>query len=70
MAGAIARTPLSAAVTVFAAWAVALAAVSFATSQPPYYWPAVAPHLHLPGLHSLVTSAATWLVRHTHVRLF
>jgi hypothetical protein len=73
MAGAVARNPLSSAVTVLAAWAVAFAAVTFAASQTPYYWPVMTPHLHLhlPGVGSLVSSAATWLVRHTpHVRLF
>jgi hypothetical protein len=52
---------------------VAFAAVTFAASQTPYYWPVMTPHLHLhlPGVGSLVSSAATWLVRHTpHVRLF
>jgi hypothetical protein len=64
MAGAIARTPVSAAVTVFAAWAVAFAAVTFAASQTPYYWPMMTPHL--PGLHSLLSSAANWLLKNTH----
>jgi hypothetical protein len=60
-------------VTVLAAWAVALAAVMFAASQTPYYWPVMTPHLHLhlPGIGGLVSSAANWLVKHTpHVRLF
>jgi protein kinase-like protein len=64
MAGAIARGRLAATVTVLTAWALAVAAILFATSQPPYYWPAVAPHL--PALHGLVSSAASWLLRHTH----
>jgi hypothetical protein len=64
MAGAIARTRISAAVTVFAAWAVAFAAVTFAASQTPYYWPMMTPHL--PGLHSLLSSAANWLLKNTH----
>ena len=65
MAGAAARTPTSAAVTALAVWALAAGAVLFAWSQAPYYWPAMAPHL--PGLHSLITSAANWLLRNTHV---
>ncbi len=64
MAGAAARTPTSAAVTALAVWALAAGAVLFAWSQAPYYWPAMAPHL--PGLHSLITSAANWLLRNTH----
>jgi hypothetical protein len=64
MAGAIARTRISSAVTVFAAWAVAFAAVTFAASQTPYYWPMMTPHL--PGLHSLLSSAANWLLKNTH----
>ena len=64
MAGAVARTPASAAVTALAVWGVAIAAVMFAWSQTPYYWPAMAPHL--PGLHSLITSASHWLLRYTH----
>ncbi len=65
MAGAAARTPTSAAVTALAVWALAAGAVLFAWSQAPYYWPAMAPHL--PGLHSLIMSAANWLLRNTHV---
>ncbi len=49
MAGAVARTRTSAAATALAVWALAVAAVLFASSQNPYYWPAIAPHL--PGLH-------------------
>ena len=64
MASAAARTPTSAAVTAVAVWALAAGAVLFAWSQAPYYWPAMAPHL--PGLHSLITSAANWLLRNTH----
>ena len=64
MAGLAARTPMSAAVTAFAVWALAAAAILFASSQAPYYWPALAPHL--PGLHSLITSAANWLLRNIH----
>jgi serine/threonine protein kinase len=65
MAGVLARNRVSAAVTALAVWALAAAAVLFASSQTPYYWPAVAPHL--PGLHGLITSAANWLLRHVHV---
>ncbi len=45
MAGVLARTPTSAAVTALAVWALAAGAVLFAWSQAPYYWPAMAPHL-------------------------
>jgi serine/threonine protein kinase len=64
MAGVLARNRVSAAVTALAVWALAAAAVLFASSQTPYYWPAVAPHL--PALHSVITSAANWLLRHVH----
>jgi serine/threonine protein kinase len=64
MAGVLARTRMSAAVTALAVWALAVAAVLFASSQTPYYWPALAPHL--PALHGLITSAANWLLQHTH----
>jgi serine/threonine protein kinase len=64
MAGVLARNRMSTAVTALAVWGLAAAAVLFASSQTPYYWPAVAPHL--PGLHSLITSAASWLLKHTH----
>jgi hypothetical protein len=64
IAGVLARTRMSAAVTALAVWGLAAAAVLFASSQTPYYWPAVAPHL--PGLHGLITSAANWLLKHTH----
>ncbi len=64
MAGLAARTAMSTAVTAFAVWALAVAAILFASSQTPYYWPAVAPHL--PGLHALITSVANWLLRYTH----
>jgi hypothetical protein len=65
MAGAVARTPASAAAIAVAVWAVAAAAVLFASSQTPYYWPVADPHLpwQLPGLHSLITSASHWLLR-------
>jgi hypothetical protein len=65
MAGAVARTPASAVVIAVAVWGVAAAAVLFASSQTPYYWPAADPHLpwQLPGLHSLITSASHWLLR-------
>ncbi len=68
MAGAVARTPASAAVIALAVWALAVAAVMFASSQTPYYWPAMAvPAGHLPGLHSLITSASHWLLQYTHL---
>jgi hypothetical protein len=63
MAGALARTPLTAAVTALAVWALAVGAVIFAVSQVPYYWPVLSPHLptlhgwplvgHLPRLHGI-----------------
>ena len=43
MAGALARTPLTAAVTALAVWALAAGAVIFAASQAPYYWPVNGP---------------------------
>jgi hypothetical protein len=65
MAGAVARTRTTAAVTALVVWALAVAAVLFASSQTPYYWPTVTPHL--PGVHNLVTSASHWLLAHTHL---
>ncbi len=64
MAGTLARTRVSAAATALAVWALAVAAVTFAWSQTPYYWPAMAPHL--PGLHGLIMSASNWLLKHAH----
>jgi hypothetical protein len=64
MAGVLARTRTSAAVTALVVWGLAAAAVLFASSQAPYYWPAVAPHL--PALHGAITSAANWLLKYTH----
>jgi hypothetical protein len=64
MAGTLARTRVSAAATALAVWALAVAAVMFAWSQTPYYWPAMAPHL--PGLHGLITSTSSWLLKHAH----
>jgi hypothetical protein len=68
MAGAVARTRTSAAAIALSVWALAVAAVLFASSQTPYYWPAVALPIpgHLPGLHSLITSASHWLLRNIH----
>ena len=65
MAGAVARTRTSAAVIALSVWAFAVAAVLFASSQTPYYWPSVAPHL--PSLHHLIVSASDWLLRNTHL---
>ncbi|HEX3310257.1 MAG TPA: serine/threonine-protein kinase [Streptosporangiaceae bacterium] len=65
MAGAVARTRTSAAAITLSVWALAVAAVLFATSQAPYYWPAVEPHL--PSLHHLVMSVSDWLLRNTHL---
>jgi serine/threonine protein kinase len=69
MAGAVARTPASAAAVALVVWGVAAAAVLFAWSQPPYYWPATEPHLpwHWPGLHNVIMSASHWLL--AHIRL-
>jgi hypothetical protein len=77
MMGPLARTRSSATIAALATWAVAAAAVTFAMSQPPYFWPiqapvlphtAVVPHLPmLPSLHSLVTPAANWLTRNAHL---
>ncbi|HEU5386522.1 MAG TPA: protein kinase [Streptosporangiaceae bacterium] len=69
MAGAVARTPASAAAVAIVVWGVAAAAVLFAWSQPPYYWPATEPHLpwHWPGLHNVIMSASHWLL--AHIRL-
>ena len=65
MAGAVARTRTSAAAITLSVWALAVAAVLFASSQTPYYWPAVAPHL--PSLHHLIMSVSHWLLRNTHL---
>ena len=54
MAGAVARTPTSAAVIALAVWALAVGAVMFASSQTPYYWPAMT--LHIPGTYPACTS--------------
>ena len=43
MAGAVARTRTSAAVITLSVWALAVAAVLFASSQTPYYWPVGGP---------------------------
>ena len=68
MAGAVARTRTSAAAIGLGVWALAVAAVLFASSQTPYYWPAVTLHIsgHLPGVHSLITSASHWLITNIH----
>jgi serine/threonine protein kinase len=65
MAGAVARTRTSAAAITLSVWALAVGAVLFATSQAPYYWPAVDPHL--PSLQHLVMSVSRWLLRNTHL---
>jgi hypothetical protein len=68
MAGALARTPLTAGLTALAVWALAAAVVIFALSQAPYYWPVMSPHLptlhgwpfidsHLPRLHRVFGAA-------------
>ena len=69
MAGAVARSRTSAAGIALAVWALAVAAVLFASSQTPYYWPAETLHIpgplpgHLPSLQSLITSASHWLIK-------
>jgi serine/threonine protein kinase len=65
MAGAVARTRTSAAGIALAVWALAVAAVLFASSQTPYYWPAATLHIpgHLPSLQSLINSASHWLIK-------
>jgi hypothetical protein len=65
MAGAVARTRTSTAAITLSVWALAVGAVLFASSQPPYYWPAVAPPL--PSLHHLIMSASHWLLMTTHL---
>jgi serine/threonine protein kinase len=65
MAGAVARTRTSAAAITLSVWALAVAAVLFASSQTPYYWPAVSPHL--PSLQHMIMSASHWLLRNTHL---
>jgi hypothetical protein len=69
MAGAIARTRMSAAAIALSVWALAVAAVLFATSQTPYYWPSVALPIpgHLPSLHHLIMSGSHWLLRNTNL---
>ncbi len=49
MAGAVARTPWSAAMIALAVWALAIGVAILAVSQTPYYWPVMNPHL--PALH-------------------
>jgi serine/threonine protein kinase len=78
LAGSVARTPVAATAATVACWALAAAAITFAMSQTPDYWPAVLPAVphatlpHLPGLpkfpsiDSLVSTTAGWLTRHTH----
>jgi len=61
MAAALAREPLSAAVTALAVWALAVGLAIFAVSQTPDYWPVVTPRL--PALPRLVSSATSWLFR-------
>jgi len=69
MAGVVARSRTSAAGLALAVWALAAAAVLFASSQTPYYWPAAALHIpghlpvDLPSLQSLITSASRWLIK-------
>jgi len=69
MAGAVARNRTSAAAIALSVWALAVAAVLFASSQTPYYWPSVAPLIpgHLPSLQHLIASASHWLLRNTQL---
>jgi len=64
LAAAVSRSRLSAAVVALAAWGLAAAVVLLAASQVPDYWPAATPHL--PALHGLFSSVASWLLRHAH----
>jgi hypothetical protein len=68
MAGVVARSRTSAAGIALAAWALAVAAVLFASSQTPYYWPAATLHIpgNLPSLQSLINSASHWLIKNVY----
>jgi serine/threonine kinase PknH len=68
MAAAIARSPATAVGIGLAAWALAAAAILFAASQAPYYWPMMAPHL--PALHGLVSTVGNWLLHHAPTPTF
>ncbi|HEY6492036.1 MAG TPA: serine/threonine-protein kinase [Trebonia sp.] len=70
MSASIIRSRAALTVAFISSWALALAVVSSALSQPPLIWPATAstiPHL-MPGLPSLggtLHSVQGWLLRHT-----
>jgi hypothetical protein len=70
MNASVIRSRAALTVAFISGWALALAIVSSALSQPPIIWPATAstiPHL-LPGLPSLggtLHSVQGWLLRHT-----
>jgi predicted Ser/Thr protein kinase len=70
MSASIIRSPAALTVAFISAWALALAVVSSALSQPPLIWPATSstiPHL-MPGLPSLggtLHSLQKWLLTHT-----
>jgi hypothetical protein len=64
MAAAVSRGTLSSLVIALAAWSLAAAIVLLAASQAPDYWPVAIPHL--PALHGLFASVASWLRGHAH----
>jgi predicted Ser/Thr protein kinase len=64
--GTVVRSPAVMTVALVACWALAIAVILQATSQPPLYWPAdtgIAPHL--PSLSSFFTHALHSLLRNT-----
>jgi hypothetical protein len=70
MSASVIRTRGALAVAFISCWALALAVVSSALSQPPLIWPATAstiPHLMpgLPSLGSALHSVQRWLLRNT-----
>jgi hypothetical protein len=70
MSASVIRSPLALTVAFISGWALALAIVTSALSQPPLIWPATSstvPHL-LPGLPSLggsLHSVQKWLLGNT-----
>jgi predicted Ser/Thr protein kinase len=70
MSASIIRSRAALTVAFISSWALALAVVSSALSQPPLIWPATAstiPHLMpgLPSLGGMLHSVQGWLLRHT-----
>jgi hypothetical protein len=64
--GSVVRTRAALAVTAIAFCSLAAAAVTQATSQVPLYWPYAHWMLpHVPSLSSAMSTADTWLLRHT-----